>query len=597
MTTSPTGDGAEGSARRVSVRELLRPLSVHRSRRTVVLDLLLWAGMAVAVLPNVAVSAMGDVGPDGGSAFSWTVALGWVAFWYCVLAAVVAMSRSHPQVSVCVALLTTLVLSSFSLVVLVMSYLLGRRASRTWPSLVWLGPTVLIGAGALLWWAEPMNSWTAAITLVLCGVILPWLVGNYRRQHQELMFAGWQRAKQAEREGLMQADEARLRERARIAQDMHDSLGHELSLIALRAGALEVARDLDERHRTSAGELRQGAVSATDRLRDIIGVLRDEADPVPREPADEGITSLVERSYASGVEVWLVREGDEVDLGPMADRAAYRVVQEGLTNATKHAPGAAVRVSVSGNDQGVRVAVRNAAPPAGPLPFGRGGGRGLIGLAERVRLAGGTLHSGGADDGGFEVAALFPLPDQTLALSDPEPAPEEDTDRDLRLAQRRLRKRLVVMFALPVVAAVVSVAIGISVAIYKDGKSTLPPEDYDGLRAGWSESRVSEVLPEKEYDPEFTVREPAQPEGARCSYYRSSGELYAFGGADFDVYRLCFDDGRLRTKDAYAPRSVTEDPASEATARTESTVEPSPVPTGDDADNADDADDAKDGTE
>ncbi|PSK96487.1 signal transduction histidine kinase [Murinocardiopsis flavida] len=577
MTTTPAGGGADGSPQWGPVRELLRPLDVHRTRRTVLLDLLLFAVLAVTVLPNLIVTGIGDVGFDAAvPEIRWSAAVGYVGAWLGVLAAIVAVNRSRPQVSAAASFLCTLVLPTFLMAVLVMCYLAGRRTVRTWTSVVWFLLALLAGAVTLAFEAEPLDSVPSAVALVLCGVVLPWLMGNYRRQRQELMFAGWQRAKQAEREGRMHADDARLRERARIAQDMHDSLGHELSLIALRAGALELAKDLDERHRESAGELRAGAVTATDRLREIIGVLRDESDPVPREPADEGIAAMVERAHASGVDVRLAREGDEVDLGPMADRAAYRVVQEGLTNATKHAPGAAVQVRVRGGDQGVRVAVRNAAPPAGPLPFGPGGGRGLIGLAERVRLAGGTLHSGPTGDGGFEVAALFPLPDQTLAAADPEPGPEDDTYRDLRIAQQRMRKGLIAMIALPVVVGIVGVATALGLAIFQDAESTLPPEDFAALRVGEPEERVVEVLPETEYDARFTVREPQRPEGARCSYYRSNGVLFTNDEPPYEVYRLCFEDGRLRAKDAYDPRSAREDPASEATAETESTVEPSP---------------------
>src|SRR5688500_17952609 len=114
--------------------------------------------------------------------------------------------------------------------------------------------------------------------LVYAG-LFPWLVGRYRRQQRALVAAGWEQAEQLEREQRMLAREVRLRERARIAEDMHDSLGHELSLLALRAGALELSADLDERTRAVAGQLRAGAAAATGQLRDIIDVLRDDPDP------------------------------------------------------------------------------------------------------------------------------------------------------------------------------------------------------------------------------------------------------------------------------------------------------------------------------
>src|SRR3954471_20518274 len=126
----------------------------------------------------------------------------------------------------------------------------------------------------------------------------------------------------------MELAEARLRERSRIAEDMRDSVGHELSLIALRAAALEVDDDLPERHRAAATELRQAAATATERLGEIIGVLRDGGSAAPTLPAHE----LVDRAAASGLEVRLVQEG-RAELSPMVDRAVHRVVQEALTNA------------------------------------------------------------------------------------------------------------------------------------------------------------------------------------------------------------------------------------------------------------------------
>jgi signal transduction histidine kinase len=206
-------------------------------------------------------------------------------------------------------------------------------------------------------------------------VLLPWFVGRYRRQHLAL----------AER---LRADavQAGPRERARIARDMHDSLGHELTLLALRAGALELAPDLPARHRDAIGELRAGAGAATERLSEIIGLLR----------FDDDIATLVGRAVASGMQVRLV--------GDSGSRTAYRVVQESLTNAAKHARGAPVDVELRQTSASVVVSVVN-----GPssTPSSGTGGHGLVGLAERVRLAGGTFEAAPRPDGGFAVVATL----------------------------------------------------------------------------------------------------------------------------------------------------------------------------------------------
>jgi signal transduction histidine kinase len=180
----------------------------------------------------------------------------------------------------------------------------------------------------------------------------------------------------------------RLRERARIAADMHDSLGHELTLIAVRAGVLQVSGGLDEQHRKAVGELRESAAAATERLREIIGVLRG---------SPETIAGLIARSEASGMIIKATVE----DVAPEFEPVAYRVVQEALTNAAKHAPGATVVVEVARTG----VSVINE-PPAGPSPGLASGGNGLAGLSDRVRQAGGDFQAG-PRDGGFAVTATF----------------------------------------------------------------------------------------------------------------------------------------------------------------------------------------------
>ena len=134
--------------------------------------------------------------------------------------------------------------------------------------------------------------------LVFAG-LSPWLLGRYVRVRGELARTGWRRAEEMESRQRLVADQARLRERARIASDMHDSLGHELSLIAVRAAALEVAGGLDDAQRDAAAQLRTSAAAATERLREIIGVLREDAAPV--EPVQGDLGELISRARASGL--------------------------------------------------------------------------------------------------------------------------------------------------------------------------------------------------------------------------------------------------------------------------------------------------------
>jgi signal transduction histidine kinase len=182
---------------------------------------------------------------------------------------------------------------------------------------------------------------------------------------------------------------------------MHDTLGHELSLQALRAGMLEIT--LEGRHQGAAAELRAGAERATERLAEIIGVLRD-GDPAPVRPVTERIDDLVARATEAGMPVSLTWD-DPRELPAMVDRAAYRIVQEALTNATKHAPGQTIHVRLATVDATTTVTVTNALPIGGRR--GSGGGSGLVGLRERARLVGGTLHAGPRGHT-FEIVATLP---------------------------------------------------------------------------------------------------------------------------------------------------------------------------------------------
>ncbi|MBT2412350.1 hypothetical protein J7I94_17515 [Streptomyces sp. ISL-12] len=147
-------------------------------------------------------------------------------------------------------------------------------------------------------------SWIAhgdRFVAVLAGAgVLPWCAGRFRRQYRALVRAGWERAEHLEREQRLIADQARLRERARIAQDMHDLLGHDLSLIALSAGAMKPAPGLPDEHREAAAGIRARAAAAVERLGEVIGVLRED-DTVP---SGARVADLVEGdtgSFASAV--------------------------------------------------------------------------------------------------------------------------------------------------------------------------------------------------------------------------------------------------------------------------------------------------------
>lgn len=434
----------------------------------------------------------------------------------------------------------------------VLAYLLGRRTSgRRSAGLCFV---LVCLAGVLLLLVTPGATVADGLTLagnVLLVLTLPWLVGHCLRQRAELAHTGWRLAEWLEREQRVASDRARLRERSRIAQDMHDSLGHELSLIALRAGALQVAEDVGPNGRQAAGELRRAAAAATQRLRDVIGVLRDDDAGTPLRPAGETVAALVERAAAAGAPVTLDDRLGSVDGGvrrtlpPMTDRAIYRVVQEALTNATKHAPGAAITVRLRRSGTQAWVTVINEAPAAGPrrAPAAHPGvpGHGLVGLDERVRQAGGTARAR-PFRGGFVVTARLPLRPGAPAT------PPGDCGvawRKFAVARRRARRRMIDAAWTPIAATVVLLALTFGYYRYAAPPSVLDEGVYERLRIGDSRSSVERWLPAHQAAGGGRGGHlPADPSGSDgCLFYSASLDLPS------PRYRLCFTGGRLSHKD------------------------------------------------
>ncbi|GAA3339275.1 histidine kinase [Amorphoplanes nipponensis] len=245
--------------------------------------------------------------------------------------------------------------------------------------------------------------WEATISLILLHVILV-AVGMLVRAQRRLVRSWAERARVAERGDELRVEQARLAERERIAREMHDVLAHRISLLAVHAGALEVRRDAPAGERQAAGVIRQSAHDALEELRQVIGLLREPAEDRP-QPTLADVPALVAQSRAAGERVELELSAAQVPAA--VGRHAYRIVQEALTNARKHAPGTRVRVAVAGRaEQGLVVEVGN------PLRAGRavlpGSGTGLVGLRERVQLAGGRLEHGPTPAGEFRLRAWLP---------------------------------------------------------------------------------------------------------------------------------------------------------------------------------------------
>lgn len=261
--------------------------------------------------------------------------------------------------------------------------------------------------------------------MLVTVVVLGWAL--FVRAQRELVRSLHERGAQLESEQLLRLDQAREAERRRIASEMHDVLAHRISLLSLHAGALEFRPDAPPPEiAEAAGVVRATARAALEDLRDVIGVLREEdgearnGDPAPPQPTLAQVPALVQESRAAGMRVScgieLGAHADET-VGDTLGRTVYRIVQEGLTNARKHAPGAAVEVGIRASAAGddalalvVEIVTRRpvGAPPAVTAPALPGSGTGLVGLAERVALAGGELRHGPDAHGDFVLRATLP---------------------------------------------------------------------------------------------------------------------------------------------------------------------------------------------
>jgi signal transduction histidine kinase len=267
-----------------------------------------------------------------------------------------------------------------------------------------------------------LNSLAGAAGVLLAAAFVV-VAGSFVRVRRELVLSLREQARRLESEQELRVRDAQLAERSRIAREMHDVLSHRISLLALYAGALEYnSQASPEEIARAAAVIRVNARAAQEELREVIGVLRFSGEPgdgavSPPQPTVADLPRLIAESHNAGMELRFANALVPGSLAGSLERTIYRVVQEGLTNARKHAPGQLVDVRIdspAGREIEVRVANRPAVgaelePPAGTALAQPGSGTGLIGLAERARLCGGSLATCVLSDGGFELVVKLPI--------------------------------------------------------------------------------------------------------------------------------------------------------------------------------------------
>lgn len=246
-----------------------------------------------------------------------------------------------------------------------------------------------------------------AFNAVLTFGVVGW--GLFIRHRRQLVLSLEERAVRAEAEAKLRAEQSQARAREDIAREMHDVLGHRLSLLSVHAGALEFRPDAPPAEvAAAAGVIRASAHQALQDLREVIGVLRAPVAGELPTPTLADVHRLVTEASRSGTVVEL-RSSVSGTVPDGLGRTAYRIVQEGLTNARKHAPSAPVTVLLAGSPgTGLSVEVLN--PSSSAAIPGAGSGQGLLGLSERAALAAGRLEYGPTADGGFRLAGWLPWP-------------------------------------------------------------------------------------------------------------------------------------------------------------------------------------------
>ncbi|MFF7468681.1 histidine kinase [Streptomyces sp. NPDC008092] len=289
-------------------------------------------------------------------------------------------------------------------------YTVGVRASRrtTWNSALAAAAGMVV-AGLLL----PSFRDSPVLTIVnpAAWVLLSAVFGSYVRVRREYAVA---RAEHAAREREEEARHRVVQERMRIARELHDVVAHHLTLADAQAGtAAHLSRTDPEKALEIVARLPESTAAALRELKATVGLLRhdtDAADELAPAPGLEHLPGLVDACSAAGLEVSVTTEGPPHPLSPVLDLTCYRILQEALTNVTKHAVTRTAQVRLTYTRRHLTLRVTNDTPPDRPTAAPHyGGGFGLLGMRERATAVGGTFHAGHRPQGGFEVVCTLPF--------------------------------------------------------------------------------------------------------------------------------------------------------------------------------------------
>ena len=264
---------------------------------------------------------------------------------------------------------------------------------------VTVAATALTLAGAAI--LDP-SSTVAAVFLIAIPPLLGTVVRVRRSGARQL----------AEQELRHSGERALLEERQRIARELHDVVAHHMSVIAIQAEAAPYkTADPPPELVESFADIRSSALAGLAELRRVLGVLRTGGQSLAPQPGLADLDALLDSARSGGVSITATRSGNPVALPEGVDLSAYRILQEALSNAMRHAPGSHVLLHAAYLGDRVTLEVRSDAGPR-PAPALVGGGHGLVGMRERVAMLGGSLDAGPTEDGGFQVTAVLPVTQQ-----------------------------------------------------------------------------------------------------------------------------------------------------------------------------------------
>ncbi|NYH55405.1 signal transduction histidine kinase [Nocardiopsis arvandica] len=380
------------------------------------------------------------------------------------------------------------------------------------------------------------------------AVALSCTLGRHLNDRERYRETGWRLAWALDSRRRAVDAQARASERARIAAEMHDSLGHDMALIAVRASALEAKASSPSPNtppHAELTELRTAAAEATHRLHEIVTLLNAEQPRPASALTDESLTALIEEAESAGMVIHHDIDPSWSDTAEpcrmLGRRTVHRLVRESLTNAAKHAPGADVDVSVRQRKDTVHVVVRNRLPTPdtqrSDTVFAPSGGRGLRALEERVRVLGGSMEWGPLD-GRFALAAAIPVDgapsvDADTAVMEAEVDPEAYRSHTMRRRHRSLRALVLAPLSVLLCAFVLVAAL----FTFTTFASVLPADRFARIHTGQSQAEAEELLPPVEMHDAPVADEPTRD----CRYYEESVSFFE----RVDVFQACFAGGAV----------------------------------------------------